>query len=65
MSLRAKELISPLNKTLGQENIKLNEGKLKEVVLKMQIKFLDVELKFTFAITFVLLIGLVATSVME
>lgn len=41
----------------------MNGDKLKKDELKMKIKFLNMQLKFTFAMRFVMLIGLVLISV--
>lgn len=65
MTPRLKELISSLNERLGLEKIKVNECKHKEYELKMKIKFLKMQLKFIIGMIIVLLIGLVATSVMN
>ncbi|CAK8575652.1 unnamed protein product [Lathyrus sativus] len=65
MTLISKELISSLNERLGLENIKVEECKHKEDELKMKIKFLRIQLKFTIGMIILLLIGLVATSVMN
>ncbi|CAL5188748.1 unnamed protein product [Lathyrus oleraceus] len=65
MTPRSKELISSLNEILGLKKIKVDEFKHKEDELKMEIKFMKIQLKFTIGIIIMLLIGLVATSVLN
>lgn len=65
MTLREKEMIFSLDQRLSLEKNNVNECKLKEDKLNMKIKFLNMQLKFTYVISFVLLICLVATSVMK
>ncbi|CAL5211919.1 unnamed protein product [Lathyrus oleraceus] len=65
MTPRSKELISSFHERLGLEKIKVNECKHKEDELKKEIKFLKIQLKFTIGFMIVLLIGLVATSVLN
>lgn len=65
MTLREKEMIFSLDQRLSLKKNNVNECKLKEDKLNMKIKFLNMQLKFTYVISFVLLICLVAESVMK
>ncbi|CAL5208248.1 unnamed protein product [Lathyrus oleraceus] len=58
MTPRSKEFISSSNERLGVEKIKVDE-------LKMNIKFMKIQLKFTIGMIIVFLIGLVATSILN
>lgn len=49
---------SSLHQRLSLEKNKVNEGKFEEDELKMKIKFLNMQLKFTYVMSFVLFLGL-------
>lgn len=61
----SKEWICSLHEKLNQENFNVNDAIIKEEELKLHIKFLKMMNKFTMAMTFVLLIGLVVLNVIN
>ncbi|CAK8532063.1 unnamed protein product [Lathyrus sativus] len=62
---RAKEMITSLKEKLCSEQNKVNECRVKEDELKMKIKFLNMQMKFSCVMSFVMLLGLIVSSVMK
>ncbi|CAI8609745.1 unnamed protein product [Vicia faba] len=65
ISSRAKEIINTLQKKLDQERAKVDEANIKVPEVKTKLNSINLMMKFSVLITFVLAIGLVLSTVMK
>ena len=65
MSSRAKEIITSLQKKLDHEREKLDEANIKVAEVKTKLNLMNLMMKFSVSVRFVLEIGLVLLIVMK
>ncbi|XP_058725331.1 uncharacterized protein LOC131596624 [Vicia villosa] len=65
LSSRAKEIISSLQKNLEQERARLDEAYTKVAEVKMKLNAMNLLMKFSVSMTFVMAVGLVMLNVIK
>ncbi|XP_058767105.1 uncharacterized protein LOC131640709 [Vicia villosa] len=65
LSSRAKEIISSLQKKLDQKRARVDEDNIKVAKVKMKLNAMNLMMKFSVSMTYVLAVGLVMLNVMK